>query len=197
GAKTAQADGEAYPATGTTHFSIADRWGNVATVTSSVESVFGSRLFVRGFFLNNQLTDFSFTPTKDGVPVANAVAPGKRPRSSMSPTIVLDKEGRPVMAVGSALGSFIINFVTKTLVATLDWNMDIQAAIALPHFGSRNGPTELEMGTAVEQAIPVLKALGHEVRTVTLPSGLHGIMRTAQGWQGGADPRRDGAVSGR
>ncbi len=197
GIPSAQAAGDYYPATGTTHFSIADRQGNVVTLTSSVESVFGSRLFVRGFFLNNQLTDFSFTPTKDGVPVANAVAPGKRPRSSMSPTIVLDKDGRPVLAVGSALGSFIINFVTKTLVAALDWKMDIQSAIALPHFGSRNGPTELEQGTEVERAIPGLRALGHDVRTLTLPSGLHGIMRTADGWQGGADPRRDGAVRGR
>lgn len=197
GARVASRDGEYFPATGTTHFSIADAWGNVVTVTSSVESVFGSRLFVRGFFLNNQLTDFSFTPTKDGMPVANAVAPGKRPRSSMSPTLVLDKDGRPILAVGSALGSFIINFVTKVLVATLDWKMDIQSAIALPHFGSRNGPTELEQGTEVEKSIAGLKALGHEVRTVTLPSGLHGIMRSADGWQGGADPRRDGAVRGR
>jgi gamma-glutamyltranspeptidase/glutathione hydrolase len=197
GIKAAALEGDHYPSTGTTHFSIADQWGNIVAVTSSVESVFGSRLFVRGFFLNNQLTDFSLAPTKDGVAVANAVAAGKRPRSSMSPTIVMDKDGNPVLAVGSALGSVIINFVTKTLVATLDWKMDIQAAISLPHFGSRNGPTEVEAGTEAEKAIPGLKALGHEVRAVTLPSGLHGIMRTADGWQGGADPRRDGAVAGK
>ncbi len=190
-------EGWALERPGTSHFSIVDKWGNAISMTTSVESVFGSRIFVRGFFLNNQLTDFSMLPVKDGVAVANAVAPGKRPRSSMAPTMVLNDRGELHSVIGSALGSVIINFVAQALVATLDWNMDMQAAIAMPHYGSRGGPTELEKGTAVEALGPALQAMGHEVRSFDMPSGLHGIMRTSQGWQGGADPRRDGIVLGK
>lgn len=190
-------EGWALERPGTSHLSIVDRWGNAISMTTSVESVFGSRIFVHGFFLNNQLTDFSMLPTRDGVPVANAVYPGKRPRSSMAPTIVLDDKGELHSVIGSALGSVIINFVAQTLVATLDWNMDMQAAVSLPHYGSRGGPTELEKGTPVEALGPALQAMGHEVRSFDMPSGLHGIMRTPQGWQGGADPRRDGIVLGK
>jgi gamma-glutamyltranspeptidase/glutathione hydrolase len=196
-AKLAHADGGAWERDSTSHFSIVDAEGNALAMTTSVESVFGSRIWVRGFFLNNQLTDFSFVPEKDGMPVANAVAPRKRPRSSMAPTLVFDKNGGFKMAIGSALGSVIINFTAKTLIAALDWNLDMQAAIASPHFGSRNGPTELEAGTPVEALAASLKALGHETRAGPLPSGLHGIMRTARGYQGGADPRRDGVAAGR
>jgi gamma-glutamyltranspeptidase/glutathione hydrolase len=194
---TAMADGDAWDRPGTTHFSIVDRWGNAISVTSSVEATFGSKIFVHGFFLNNQLTDFSMTPTRDGFPVANAVFPGKRPRSSMAPTMVFDAKGELHSVIGSALGSVIINFVAKTLVATLDWKMDMQAAIASPHFGSRGGPVELERGTPIENLQGALRSMGHEVRVGDLPSGLHGIMRTSQGWQGGADPRRDGFAQGR
>lgn len=197
GITTKVTGGEALERPGTSHFSIVDKWGNGISMTTSVESVFGSRIFVHGFFLNNQLTDFSLVPTKDGVPVANAVAPGKRPRSSMAPTMVLNDKGELHSVIGSALGSVIINFVAQNLVATLDWNMDMQAAIAMPHYGSRGGPTELEKNTPVEALGPALQAMGHEVRSFDMPSGLHGIMRTPQGWQGGADPRRDGVVLGK
>ena len=197
GVKTAVTEGEALERPGTSHFSIVDRWGNAVSMTTSVESVFGSRLFVHGFFLNNQLTDFSLVPVKDGVAVANAVYPGKRPRSSMAPTMVFNDKGELHSVIGSALGSLIINFVSQTLVATLDWDMDMQAAITLPHYGSRNTPTELEKGTAVEALATALQAMGHETRSFDMPSGLHGIMRTPQGWQGGADPRRDGIALGR
>jgi gamma-glutamyltranspeptidase/glutathione hydrolase len=195
--RVAFADGLAWDRDSTSHFSIVDTDGNALAMTTSVESVFGSRLWVRGFFLNNQLTDFSFVPEKDGMPVANAVAPNKRPRSSMAPTLVFDKNGDFKMAIGSALGTVIINFTAKTIIAALDWNLDMQAAIASPHFGSRNGPTELEVGTPVETLAASLKALGHDTRVGQLPSGLHGIMRTANGYQGGADPRRDGVAAGR
>ncbi len=194
---TALADGDAWDRPSTTHFSIVDRWGNAISVTSSVEATFGSKIFVHGFFLNNQLTDFSMTPVRDGLPVANAVFPGKRPRSSMAPTMVFDDKGELHSVIGSALGSVIINFVAKTLVATLDWKMDMQAAISSPHFGSRGGPIELERGTPLENLQAALRSMGHEVRIGDLPSGLHGIMRTPQGWQGGADPRRDGFAQGR
>ena len=115
----------------------------------------------------------------------------------MSPTLVFDSKNRLHMVLGSPLGSVIINFVAKTLVATLDWGMDMQAAISHPHFGSRNGATEIEKGTSVENLQGALKSMGHEVRVVDLPSGLHGIMRTSTGWQGGADPRREGIAKGK
>jgi gamma-glutamyltranspeptidase len=127
----------------------------------------------------------------------NAVAPGKRPRSSMAPRLVFDAAGGLHLVVGSPGGSQIINYVAQTLVATLDWGLDIQAAIALPHVGSRNGPTELERGTAAEQLAAPLRALGHDVLITDMTSGLHGIQRSAKGWQGGADPRREGMAKGR
>ena len=168
-------------------------------MTTSIESNFGSRIFVHGFFLNNQLTDFSLLPTRDGMAVANAVYPGKRPRSSMAPTMVFDDKGELHSVIGSALGSVIINFIAQTLVATIDWKMDMQSAIDLPHFGSRNGPTEIEKGTPLENLQASLLSMGHEVRVIPLTSGLHGIMRNTAGtpgWQGGADPRRDGLAQG-
>jgi gamma-glutamyltranspeptidase/glutathione hydrolase len=181
----------------TSHLVVVDRYGNAATMTTTIEAAFGSRLMTRGgFLLNNELTDFSFVPMQDGKPVVNRVEGGKRPRSSMAPTIVYDRTGRLVALAGSAGGSFIINDVAKTLIAMLDWNLDPQAAVALPNFGSRNGPTELERGTAVADLAPKLRAMGHDVRIVDDPSGLQAVLRTPSGWIGGADPRREGRVEG-
>jgi gamma-glutamyltranspeptidase/glutathione hydrolase len=149
-----------------------------------------------GFLLNNELTDFSFSPSDDGKPVANRVEAGKRPRSSMSPTIVYDAQGRVHMIAGSPGGSAIINYVAKLLIGVLDWELDPQAAIALPNFGSRNGPTELEEGTRIVELEPKLKALGHATRVVELNSGSQAIVRAKGGWTGGADPRREGTVRG-
>ena len=196
-AAVAMGDGDTLEFPSTSHISIVDQHGNAVSMTTSIESRFGSRIFVHGFFLNNTLTDFSMTATDNGRPVANAVYPGKRPRSSMSPTLVFDSKNRLHMVLGSPLGSVIINFVARTLVATLDWGMDMQAAISHPHFGSRNGATEIEKGTSIENLQGALKSMGHEVRVVDLPSGLHGIMRTSSGWQGGADPRREGIAKGK
>jgi gamma-glutamyltranspeptidase/glutathione hydrolase len=184
-------------AAGTSHMAIVDGEGNAVSMTTTIESFFGSRIMVRGLLLNNQLTDFSFAPVTDGVPVANAVAPGKRPRSSMAPKLVFDEAGRLYMAVGSPGGSLIINYVAKVLVATLDWKLDLQAAIDLPNFGSRNGPTEVERGTEAERLAGALKAMGHDVRTIDMTSGIHGILRMPDGWSGGADPRREGVAKGR
>jgi gamma-glutamyltranspeptidase/glutathione hydrolase len=181
----------------TTHLSVVDADGNAVSMTSSVENAFGSRLMTNGFILNNQLTDFSFRPEKDGVPVANRVEGGKRPRSSMSPTIVTDAEGRFLIAVGSPGGSRIIGYVAKTLVGLIDWNLDMQAAIDLPHVINRNGKTDLEQDTAAASLEAPLAALGHDISVRTLNSGLHGIRRTATGGlEGGADPRREGIAVG-
>ena len=196
-ATLAMADDEAFEYPSTSHISIVDKDGNAVSMTTSIESAFGSRIFVHGFLLNNTLTDFSAIATDKGRPVANAVQPGKRPRSAMSPTLVFDADNRLHMIIGSPGGPAIINYVVKTLVATLDWGMDIQTAISLPNFGSRNGPTEIEKGTSIENLIGPLKSIGHEVRINDLTSGLHGIMRTSTGWQGGADPRREGIASGK
>ena len=171
-------------------------------MTTTIEDVFGSRMMVRGFLLNNQLTDFSFTPMADGVPIANRVQAGKRPRSSMAPALVFDRaSGQLVATVGSPGGSQIIGYVTKTLVGVLDWNLDMQQAISLPNFGSRNGPTELERGQFGPYMAEALKARGHDVREIDMASGLQGIVRVrlpngSVGWAGGADPRREGVALG-
>ncbi|MEP0777745.1 gamma-glutamyltransferase [Microcoleus sp. ZQ-A2] len=189
-----QDDSREYPST--SHLSIVDRSGNAVSMTTSIEDAFGSRLMVRGFLLNNELTDFSFSPTVEGKPVANRVEPGKRPRSSMAPTMVFDRNGKLVMVVGSAGGSRIINYVAKALVGVLDWKLDSQQAVSLPNFGNRNGPTELEKGTQIEQLKPALEAMGHTVQIVEQTSGSHAIVLTNQGLVGGADPRREGAALG-
>ena len=180
----------------TSHMSIVDSEGNAVAMTSSIEFAFGSQQMVRGFLLNNQLTDFSFVAEQDGKQVANRIEPGKRPRSTMAPTMVFDRDGRLVLVLGSAGGNAIINHVVKTLVAALDRNLDIQQAIALPNFGSRNGPTELERDTVAASWAEPLKALGHEVRLMEMTSGVHGIQRTRYGWSGGTDPRREGIARG-
>jgi gamma-glutamyltranspeptidase/glutathione hydrolase len=173
-----------------------DAEGNAVALTASVEAAFGNRQMVRGFLLNNELTDFSWEPEEQGRPVANRVEAGKRPRSSMAPTIVFDEKGKLVMVIGSPGGHSIINYVAETIVNVLDWGMDIQSAIAAPRFGSRNGPTDLEKGTALERLAPELERMGHSVRIRAEASGLHGIMRTPEGWAGGADPRREGVALG-
>lgn len=181
----------------TTHFSIIDKNGNGFSMTSSIEMAFGSTLMTRGFLLNNQLTDFSFSDKKDDVLVANRVQPGKRPRSSMSPFMVFDKDDQLVMLIGSPGGSRIINYVAKTLLGVLEWDLNIQAAIDLPHFVNRNGATDLEENTEISTLKPQLEALGHTVNVRDLNSGLHGIVITPAGLEGGADPRRVGRVLGK
>ena len=172
-----------------------DRDG-ASTITRS-EDAFGSRLMTRGgFLLNNELTDFSFVPESDGKPVANRVEGGKRPRSSMAPMMVYDARGQLYMLVGSPGCSAIIYYVAKTLIGVLDWELDVQAAIDLPNVGSRNGPTELEVGTTAEALVPALRALGHDTYVGEQNSGLHAIVRTRNGWPGGADPRREGIARG-
>ena len=182
----------------TSHISIVDRFGGVLSMTTTVEDAFGSRQMVHGFMLNNQLTDFSLAPrTPDDAPVANRVEPGKRPRSSMTPLIVFDRAtGQPRMTLGSPGGSAIINYVGKVLVGTIDWKLNVQEAIALPNFGSRNGPTELERGRVDAALGPALESRGHEVRYIDQTSGLKAIERTPTGWFAGADPRREGVARG-
>lgn len=185
----------------TSHISVVDRDGQAVSMTTTIEDQFGSRQMVRGFLLNNQLTDFSFVAEEDGKPVANRVQAGKRPRSSMAPTLVFDREtGQLVMTTGSPGGSAIINYVAKVLVGTLDWGLDVQQAISLPNVGSRNGPTELEKGRVSDALVDGLKARGHDVRVMEQTSGLQGIMRVNRDgkwlWFGGADPRREGVAMG-
>jgi gamma-glutamyltranspeptidase/glutathione hydrolase len=185
----------------TSHVSVVDADGNAVSMTTTIENAFGAQIMVRGFLLNNQLTDFSFVPSEGGVLVANRVEGGKRPRSSMAPMLVFDKaSGALVMSVGSPGGSAIINYVAKVLVATLDWGLDVQQAIALPNVGSRNGPTELEQGRVSAALVEALQSRGHEVRVMPQTSGLQGIQRRMRdgrpAWFGGADPRREGAVMG-
>ncbi len=182
---------------GTSHISIIDRFGNAVSMTTTIEDAFGARLMTKsGFLLNNQLTDFSFVPVKDGKPVANRVEPGKRPRSSIAPTIVLDESGKLEAVVGSPGGSLIIPFVVKTLVALIDWKLDPQVAVDLPNFGSRNGPTELEAGTKATTWQGALEAKGHSVKLIEMTSGIQAIVVTSVGFTGGADSRREGVAIG-
>ena len=236
---------------GTSHISVVDGYGNAAAMTTSIEAAFGSRQMVRGFLLNNQLTDFSFAPAASAPALAdgvrNRLQPGKRPRSSMSPTLVFekapedragvaptgnrDREGdgddggdgdagnggragvdRPapgaaarvgplVMVTGSPGGSAIINYVAKTLVATLQDGLDPLQAIALPNVGSRNGPTELEQGRVGDDLVAALKARAHPLRIIEATSGVQSIVRQCPGgsgcvWTGAADPRREGTARG-
>jgi gamma-glutamyltranspeptidase/glutathione hydrolase len=191
--------------TGTSHISVVDAQGKAVSMTTSIEAVFGSRLMSDGgsglpggFLLNNQLTDFSFAPVgADGTPVANRVQPGKRPRSSMSPALVFDaRNGRLLMTLGSPGGAAIIHFTAKTLLGTLAWGLNPQAAIDLPNFGSFNGPTVLEKGRHDATVVQALQARGHTVNETDMTSGLQAIARTPRGWQGGADPRREGTARG-
>lgn len=189
-------DGTSAELPATTHLSIVDTEGNAVALTSSVEAAFGSRIMVHGFLLNNQLTDFSFRPEEGGKPLANHVEAGKRPLSSMAPTVIYGKDGRVVGLVGSPGGSQIINYVAKTVLALLAWNLTPADAVAMPHFGSRNGPTELERGTRAESLRPALEKLGHAVTVQDMTSGLSVILRRGDEWVGAADPRREGTARG-
>jgi gamma-glutamyltranspeptidase/glutathione hydrolase len=187
---------------GTSHISIVDGQGNALAMTTTIEDAFGSRQMVKGFLLNNELTDFSFLPRdSQGRRIANRVQPNKRPRSSMSPTLVFDKAtGQLVMSVGSPGGAMIIHFTAKTLYGVLDWGMSPQDAIALPNFGTVGGPVVLETARFAPAALSALRERGHEVREQALPSGLQAVVRqTVNGksvWVSGADPRREGEVMG-
>ncbi|WP_454702206.1 gamma-glutamyltransferase [Agrobacterium burrii] len=179
----------------TSHFVIVDKEGNVVSMTTTIENGFGSRLMTNGFLLNNELTDFSFKTHDGGLPIANRVEPGKRPRSSMAPTIVM-KDGKPLLAIGSPGGSQIIGYVAQALIAYIDWGMPVEAIVAQPHLINRFGTYDIEAGTSAEDLIGPLKALGYEVKPGEMNSGLHAIEMTAQGLAGSADPRREGAAVG-
>lgn len=198
GSATAHALMPEQPEFGTSHISIVDRWGNSLAMTTTIEDQFGSRQMVKGFLLNNELTDFSFAPRDaQGRPVANRVEPGKRPRSSMAPTLVFDKaNGQLAMTGGSPGGALIIHFTAKTLLGVLNWGLSPQRAIDLPNFGSNNGPTMLEDRRFPPATVEALRARGAEVREQAMTSGLQAISRTPAGWAGGADPRREGIVMG-
>ena len=179
----------------TSHISIVDAAGNALSMTTTIENGFGSRLMTNGFLLNNELTDFSFRTHADGWPIANRVEPGKRPRSSMSPTIVL-KDGAPVLVVGSPGGSRIIGYVAKTIIGHIDWGLDVQAAIDQPHLVNRFGTYDLEADTAATTLETPLQELGFETNVRGLTSGLHAIAVTDAGLVGGADNRREGIALG-
>lgn len=190
---------------GTSHISIVDAKGRAVAMTTTIEAAFGARQMVTtssarpgGFLLNNELTDFSFAPADaQGRPIANRVEPGKRPRSSMSPTLVFDKaSGQLLMSGGSPGGALIIHYTAKWLVGSLHWGLNAQQAVSLPNFGSLNGPTQLETQRFPVSTVETLKARGHEVRELEMTSGLQAIERTPRGWFGGADPRREGVVMG-
>ncbi|WP_445766418.1 gamma-glutamyltransferase [Rheinheimera sp.] len=180
----------------TSHFSIVDADGNAVSMTSSIENVFGSGLMVGGFLLNNQLTDFSLAPTQHGYLVANRVEGGKRPRSSMAPMMVFDEQGSLLLVIGSPGGSRIINYVAQSIVAVLDWKLDVQQAINLPRSTHRNDYLALEKGTELASQTGVLEDMGYKVQLQDLNSGLHAIMLGTNALQGAADPRREGLAAG-
>ena len=180
---------------GTSHFVAVDRWGEVASLTSTIESIFGSGLMANGYYLNNELTDFSFLPAKDGMPVANRVEAGKRPRSSMSPTIVYGPDGQVRLAVGAAGGATIIAQVAKAIIGVVDWKLSAQQALALPVIFAPGDTVFVERGTAHEAMIPALKALGHAKVETRAPSFKANAIEWSNGrWVGAADPRSDGAA---
>jgi gamma-glutamyltranspeptidase/glutathione hydrolase len=175
---------------------IVDAEGNAVSLTTTIESGFGSHLMVGGFLLNNELTDFSFQPEADGRPVANRVEGGKRPRSSMAPTMVFDRAGDPALLVGSPGGSQIIGYVAQALVGMLDWGMEPQTAVAAGHVLSRNGPAELEAETDAAGLEAALAARGQKIQIKPLNSGLHAIALAKGKLVSGVDPRREGMAEG-
>ena len=181
---------------GTSNIAIVDRAGDALAMTTTVENAFGSRLLVRGFLLNNELTDFSFVPEDNGRPVANRLEPGKRPRSAMAPTLVFGRGGKLELVVGSAGGPAIITDVAKTVIAVIDGHDHLPAAFDLPNDANRNGATEVEAGPGADAMAAALRALGHTVVIGDRPSGLTGILVTPKGLEGAADPRRDGTALG-
>ncbi|MFZ4689371.1 MAG: gamma-glutamyltransferase [Polymorphobacter sp.] len=180
----------------TTHFAAVDAAGNVASLTSTVEGGFGSSLVSGGMILNNELTDFSFEPSAGGAPVANRVEGGKRPRSSMSPSIVYDSKGRAILAVGAAGGMTIPAQVAKAIIGVLDFKLPVQDAIALPTIYVSDDLVIVEKGTVAEAMVPTLEKLGHRVTAVPLPLKANGLERIASGWRGGFDPRSEGNAAG-
>ena len=189
------ADDQSIELPSTTHLVIVDKMGNIVSMTSTIENGFGSRVMSNGFLLNNELTDFSFASFKNGYPIANRLEPGKRPRSSMSPTIVL-KDSKPYLALGSPGGSRIIGYVASTLIAHLDWCMPINEAINLPHLVNRFGTYDLEKGSAATRFQAPLEAMGFKVKVRDLNSGLHAVLFQDGKLVGAADPRREGIVLG-
>lgn len=187
-------DGER-PNHGTTHFVIVDRYGDMLTATTTIETNFGSRVVTDGFMLNNELTDFAFAPEADGRPVANRVEGGKRPRSSMSPTIVL-RDGKPMLLIGSPGGANIIPFVAQALIGILDFGQDPQTAVDAPHVLNRNGTTQVEEGPDAEATIAALATLGDAAEAANLNSGLQAILIGDGTLTGAADKRREGLVLG-
>ncbi|MCG7491681.1 gamma-glutamyltransferase [Vibrio sp. Of14-4] len=179
----------------TSHFNIVDNEGNVVSMTASVENAFGSRLMTNGFILNNELTDFSFRTHNNGKPIANRLEPGKRPRSSMAPTIIL-KDGKPYMAIGSPGGSRIIGYVAQAIIAHTQWGMDIQQAINQAHVLNRFGTLDIEQDTSAEELKPELERMGFEIKVGNLNSGLHAILINGRQLEGAADPRREGTAIG-
>jgi gamma-glutamyltranspeptidase/glutathione hydrolase len=190
-------DGDEPEEHGTSHFVVVDDWGNAVSYTSTVEGSFGSGIMVGGYYLNNELTDFSFSPASpDGRPVANRVQGGKRPRSSMAPTLVYDRDGHLFMTVGAAGGSTIPAQVARALIGVIDFGLPIDQAIALPVLFAPGDALAVEKGTYLEAMIPQLQALGHaQVTARGLPLKTNGAVHTAAGWVGGADPRSEGAVA--
>jgi gamma-glutamyltranspeptidase/glutathione hydrolase len=193
------------PERGTSHISIVDAQGNALAMTTTIEAGFGARIMSDGgtglpggFLLNNELTDFSLAPVDaQGRPIANRVEPGKRPRSSMSPTLVFDRrDNRLVMSVGSPGGAAIIHYPARALIGSLDWGLNLQQVFAMPHAATYNGPTLLEKDRWPAATAEALRARGHTVNLVDLVSGLQGIQRVEGGWFGAADPRREGIVAG-
>lgn len=179
----------------TSHISIVDSYGNALSMTTTIENGFGSRLMTSGgFLLNNELTDFSFRTHVNGIPIANRIEPGKRPRSSMAPTIVL-QGGKPVLVIGSPGGSRIIGYVTQAIIAFIDWDMDVQQAVSMPHFSNRFGTFDLETNSKAAEMEAALTELGYKVSVRDLNSGLHAIS-VGDTLKGGADPRREGIVIG-
>lgn len=195
-ASFAYVDGHNYEQPGTTHISIVDSEGNAVSMTSTIEMGFGSGVMVGGFLLNNQLTDFSFVPRDEDGDVANRVEPGKRPRSSMAPVITFDQQGNVRHVVGSPGGPRIINYVGKTLIGLIDFNLDMQSAIDLPNVTNLNGATAIEEELAPLNWNSEFEERGHNVQSRSLNSGIHGITVLSDHLQGGADPRREGGARG-
>ncbi|MET3469561.1 gamma-glutamyltranspeptidase/glutathione hydrolase [Novosphingobium sp. 1529] len=183
------------PEFGTSHFVTVDRWGNAASYTSTVESAFGSGLMAGGYFLNNELTDFNLDPLRDGQPTANRVEGGKRPRSSMSPTVVFDPDGQIRLVVGAAGGATIPAQVIRALIGVLDWHLTAQQALALPVLFAPGDRVCVEQGTRLEAMIPTLVAMGHaQTQACKMPLKANAIERVGDRWQGAADPRSEGAA---
>ncbi|WP_394128200.1 gamma-glutamyltransferase [Vibrio hepatarius] len=191
-----QSSDESIELPSTSHFNVVDKQGNIVSITTTIENAFGSRLMTNGFLLNNELTDFSFRTHKEGKPIANRLEPGKRPRSSMAPTIIM-QDDKPYMAIGSPGGSRIIGYVAQAIIAHTQWGMDIQQAVNQPHLLNRFGTLDIEQGTKAETFKAELEKMGFKVNVRDLNSGLHAILVQDGQLQGAADPRREGAAIGK